>query len=428
MNREASSRQIAFEALFEVIANGKYSNILLPQMLQKSQLESRDRAFVTELVYGTLRQQGFLDSAIKKYADRSIADIDLKIMIVLRLGTYQLLILKSPAHAAVSESVNLAKIVAGSSSASFVNALLRRISEDLVFQPAEQYEQFSHPQWIIDAYASALKDEDLVRKQLIANNLPAKPTLIAWPGLAKVEELEQEGANRIPGSRYALSSPGNPGSLAAIRERRAGVQDYGSQLVVENFVATDTGGLTWLDMCAGPGGKAAYLEALLIHENRDPKLLIANELSKERSKLVQQVVRSTKVVNFDARYLDRELSESESKFDRILIDAPCTGLGALRRRPEVRWRRSPQDLPSLTKLQRDLLESAKNLLKPKGIIGYATCSPHLAETKWQINSFLKDNPEFRRVPVDVSPDKDGDMQLWTFRDGTDSMFLSLLSL
>lgn len=428
MNREASSRQIAFEALFEVIANGKYSNILLPQMLQKSQLESRDRAFVTELVYGTLRQQGFLDSAIKKYADRSIADIDLKIMIVLRLGTYQLLILKSPAHAAVSESVNLAKIVAGSSSASFVNALLRRISEDLEFQPAEQYEQFSHPQWIIDAYASALKDEDLVRKQLIANNLPAKPTLIAWPGLAKVEELEQEGANRIPGSRYALSSPGNPGSLAAIRERRAGVQDYGSQLVVENFVATDTGGLTWLDMCAGPGGKAAYLEALLIHENRDPKLLIANELSKERSKLVQQVVRSTKVVNFDARYLDRELSESESKFDRILIDAPCTGLGALRRRPEVRWRRSPQDLPSLTKLQRDLLESAKNLLKPKGIIGYATCSPHLAETKWQINSFLKDNPEFRRVPVDVSPDKDGDMQLWTFRDGTDSMFLSLLSL
>jgi len=428
MNREASSRQIAFEALFEVIANGKYSNILLPQMLQKSQLESRDRAFVTELVYGTLRQQGFLDSAIKKYADRSIADIDLKIMIVLRLGTYQLLILKSPAHAAVSESVNLAKIVAGSSSSSFVNALLRRISEDVEFQPAEQYEQLSHPQWIIDAYASALKDEDLVRKQLIANNLPAKPTLIAWPGLAKVEELEQEGANRIPGSRYALSSPGNPGSLAAIRERRAGVQDYGSQLVVENFVATDTGGLTWLDMCAGPGGKAAYLEALLIHENRDPKLLIANELSKERSKLVQQVVRSTKVVNFDARYLDRELSESESKFDRILIDAPCTGLGALRRRPEVRWRRSPQDLPSLTKLQRDLLESAKKLLKPKGIIGYATCSPHLAETKWQINSFLKDNPEFKRVPVDVSPDKDGDMQLWTFRDGTDSMFLSLLSL
>jgi 16S rRNA (cytosine967-C5)-methyltransferase len=428
MNREASSRQIAFEALFEVIANEKYSNILLPQMLQKSQLESRDRAFVTELVYGTLRQQGFLDSAIKKYADRSIADIDLKIMIVLRLGTYQLLILKSPAHAAVSESVNLAKIVAGSSSASFVNALLRRISEDLEFQPAEQSEQFSHPQWIIDAYASALKDEDLVRKQLNANNLPAKPTLIAWPGLAKVEELEQEGANHIPGSRYALSSPGNPGSLAAIRERRAGVQDYGSQLVVENFVATDTGGLTWLDMCAGPGGKAAYLEALLIHENRDPKLLIANELSKERSKLVQQVVRSTKVVNFDARYLDRELSESESKFDRILIDAPCTGLGALRRRPEVRWRRSPQDLPSLTKLQRDLLESAKKLLKPKGIIGYATCSPHLAETKWQINSFLKDNPEFRRVPVDVSPDKDGDMQLWTFRDGTDSMFLSLLSL
>jgi 16S rRNA (cytosine967-C5)-methyltransferase len=143
---------------------------------------------------------------------------------------------------------------------------------------------------------------------------------------------------------------------------------------------------------------------------------------------VQQVVRRTKVISADGRNLHKELSNSESKFDRILIDAPCTGLGALRRRPEVRWRRTPADLPSLTTLQRDLLDSAKRLLKPKGIIAYATCSPHLAETKWQINGFLKDNPEFKRIPVNEYADKDGDMQLWTYRDGTDSMFLSLLSL
>jgi 16S rRNA (cytosine967-C5)-methyltransferase len=428
LSRQINSRQVAFEALFEVIANGKYSNILLPQLLQRTQLENRDRAFVTELVYGTLRQQSFLDSAISKVSDRDFSDIDLKVLIVLRLGVYQLLVLKNPAHAAVSETVNLAKTVTGASSASFVNALLRRTSENLNFVPDNESEKFSHPQWIIDAYSNALKDDDAVKQQLNANNFPAKPTLVAWPGLSTVAELEQEGAHLIPGSRFALSFSGNPGSLSAIRERRAGVQDYGSQLVVENFVATDTGGLSWLDMCAGPGGKTAYLEALLIYEKREPTFLLANELSVERSKLVQQVVRRTKVISADGRNLHKELSNSESKFDRILIDAPCTGLGALRRRPEVRWRRTPADLPSLTALQRDLLDSAKRLLKPKGIIAYATCSPHLAETKWQINGFLKDNPEFKRIPVKGYADKDGDMQLWTYRDGTDSMFLSLLSL
>lgn len=426
MKREAGSRQLAFEALYEVLANEKYSNILLPQLLQKSQLENRDKAFVTELVYGTLRQQGFLDAAIKKFANRELSEIDLKVLIVLRIGAYQLLIMKNPLHAGVSETVNLAKLVTGASSSGFVNAVMRRISENPDFLPDTDSEKYSHPQWIIDSYRDVLKDEELVKNQLEANNLPTRPTLVAWPGLSTVEELEKEGAIRIPGSRNALSAMGNPGNLTAIRARRAGVQDYGSQLVVENFVATDTGSLSWLDMCAGPGGKAAYLEALLIHENRNPKLLIANELSVERSKLIQQVVRITKVITHDGRTLDKELPGNQNRFDRILIDAPCTGIGALRRRPEVRWRRTPKDLPSLTQLQRELLNSAKKLLNPGGIIAYATCSPHLSETKWQINSFLKENPEFERVPVSMHPDKDGDMQLWTYRDGTDSMYLALL--
>ena len=186
MSRQINSRQVAFEALFEVIANGKYSNILLPQLLQRTQLENRDRAFVTELVYGTLRQQSFLDSAISKVSDRDFSDIDLKVLIVLRLGVYQLLVLKNPAHAAVSETVNLAKTVTGASSASFVNALLRRTSENLNFVPDNESEKFSHPQWIIDAYSNALKDDDAVKQQLNANNFPAKPTLVAWPGLSTV--------------------------------------------------------------------------------------------------------------------------------------------------------------------------------------------------------------------------------------------------
>lgn len=426
MRELVSTRQIAFEVLYDVLVNQKYSNIILPQRLNSTSFESRDKAFITELVYGTLRQQGFCDAAIRAFSDRDISKIDMKVLIVLRLGVYQLLILKSSNHAAVSESVELAKTVSGKSTAGFVNAVLRRVSENLDFAPSEHSERYSHPRWIIDSYKDALKSDDQVLQQLISNNEPASPTLVAWPGLSSIEEIAGEGAVPIAGSKSALSYSGNPGNLSAVRERRAGVQDLGSQLVVENFLETDTGGLSWLDMCAGPGGKAAYLDSSLFYGERDAKSFVANEISSERAKLVKQVVRNGKVTNFDARTLKRELTLSEGTFDRILIDAPCTGIGALRRRPEVRWRRTPKDLPSLTQLQSELLASAVTLLKPGGIIGYATCSPHLAETKWQIRSFLKANENFQRIPVTKFADSDGDMQLWTFRDGTDSMFLSLL--
>ena len=426
MKEIVNTRQFAFEVLHDVLFNDKYSNIILPQRLNNISFESRDKAFVTELVYGTLRQQGFCDAAISRFSDREISSIDRKVLIVLRLGVYQLLILKSPIHAAVSESVELAKIVSGRSTAGFVNAVLRRVSENLDFAPTELSERYSHPKWIIDSYKDSLKSEDEVLKQLIANNEPASPTLVVWPGLSTIDEIEQEGAIPIPGTKSALSYSGNPGRIPAIRERRAGVQDLGSQLVVENFLETDTGALSWLDMCAGPGGKAAYLDSALFSGERETKSFVANEISSERAKLIKQVVRNAIVTNFDGRRLKQELPISEGSFDRILIDAPCTGIGALRRRPEIRWRRTPNDLPSLTQLQSELLVSAATMLKPGGIIGYATCSPHLAETKWQIRSFLKGNGNFQRIPVAKFADPDGDMQLWTFRDGTDSMFLSLL--
>jgi 16S rRNA (cytosine967-C5)-methyltransferase len=177
--------------------------------------------------------------------------------------------------------------------------------------------------------------------------------------------------------------------------------------------------MRWLDLCAGPGGKAAYLDSLITDGE-----FVANEISEERSRLVQQVVRSGKVINHDGRNLPSEYGD----FDRILIDAPCTGIGALRRRPEIKWRRTPEDLPGLLELQEELLNAAASRLRPNGVIGFATCSPHQAETKWQIKTFLKRNPKFSRLQVGKNSDSDGDMQLWTFRDKTDAMFLSLLQL
>lgn len=420
-------RLLAFEVLAEVGLQGAYSNLILPKALSESILEANDRALATELVYGTLRMQGWHDHFISAASDRSLEQIDPKALIVLRLGTHQLKQMRVPSHAAIYESVELAKKVVGKSTASFVNAILRKIDSldfEQLSKPTQEYArlalEYSHPEWIVSSYFDSLKNSSDVISLLQANNNPAKPTLIAWPGLAAQGELLEAGALAIATSSVAATFDGNPGDIAAIRERRAGVQDLGSQLVVEKFYDQFKPNLRWLDLCAGPGGKAAYLSALL---KRDGGSLLANEISNERAKLVSQVMHHGEVNICDGRSMPDELG----KFDRILLDAPCTGIGALRRRPEVRWRRNIQDLKNLTQLQSELLESATRLLSPGGIIAYVTCSSHQAETKFQIRSFLKQHSNFTRIPVqDERADIDGDLQLWPHRDGTDAMFLSLL--
>ena len=420
-------RLLAFEVLAEVGLQGAYSNLILPKALSESILEANDRALATELVYGTLRMQGRHDHFISAASDRSLEQIDPKALIVLRLGTHQLKQMRVPSHAAIYESVELAKKVVGKSTASFVNAILRKIDSldfEQLSKPTQEYArlalEYSHPEWIVSSYFDSLKNSSDVISLLQANNNPAKPTLIAWPGLAAQGELLEAGALAIARSSVAATFDGNPGDIAAIRERRAGVQDLGSQLVVEKFYDQFKPNLRWLDLCAGPGGKAAYLSALL---KRDGGSLLANEISNERAKLVSQVMQHGEVNVCDGRSMPDELG----KFDRILLDAPCTGIGALRRRPEVRWRRNLQDLKNLTQLQSELLESATRLLSPGGMIAYVTCSSHQAETKFQIRSFLKQHSNFTRISVqDERADIDGDLQLWPHRDGTDAMFLSLL--
>ena len=423
----SDARLLAFEALIEVEEKGAYSNLLLPKLLSKSDLPKVDRAFAAELVYGSLRLKAKHDLFISKASTRSLEDIDTKVLIVLRLGVHQLKEMRVPSHAAINETVELAKRVAGKSTGGFVNALLRKIDdfsmEDLAFPSdiqARLAAEFSHPEWIVSSYFDSLKLQNEVEDLLRANNLPARPTLIAWPGRSTQSELVEAGATVIEGSVVAASYDGDPGDIDAIRERRAGVQDLGSQIVVERFLQTYQPGLRWLDLCAGPGGKAAYLSSYInLHEGE----FVANEVSSERARLVAQVVEKSEIINHDGRNLPNEIGS----FDRILIDAPCTGIGALRRRPEVRWRRTLQDLKNLTLLQSELLDSAARHLNSGGLLAYVTCSSHQAETKFQIRSFLKRNMEFSRVPIEDSrADADGDLQLWPHRDNCDAMFLSIL--
>ena len=431
-----SSRLLAFDLISEVNRNEGYSNLLLPQALSASNLDERDRNLVTELVYGTLRMQGKHDWVLAQISDRPWSEVDAGIVDVARLGVHQIHEMRIPDHASVASTVEVARKRLGESKASFVNALLRgvtRKSVDEWFAPLSVMKdpvtrlsiQYSHPEWIISAYFDLLKDWVEVEAALNSNNVPAIPTLVSWPGFSTQDELIQLGAEATLFSPYGARWKGNPGELDVIKHRLAGVQDEGSQLVASIF-ASAAKGQSWLDLCAGPGGKAALLSA--IAKSRDITFT-ANEISIPRAQLVRRVVHGARVLIGDGR----EIASHGETFDAILVDAPCTGLGALRRRPEVRWRRNLTDLRSLTQLQRELNNAAVSVLKPDGILGYATCSPHFAETTVQVNDILKNHPEMELLNVEnyMPPSlkngiRAGALALWTQRHGTDSMYLAIL--
>lgn len=429
-------RLLAFDLITEVNRNEGYSNLLLPQALSSSTLEERDRNLVTELVYGTLRMQGKHDWVLAQISDRPWSEVDPGIVDVARLGVHQIHEMRIPDHAAVAATVEVARKRVGESKASFVNALLRSVTRKSIddwFAPLLEIKdpvermsiQYSHPEWIVSAYYDLLKDWEQVEAALAINNVPALPTLISWPGYSTQEDLIALGAEATTYSSLGARWKGNPGSLEIIRHRLAGVQDEGSQLVATVFASVAEGS-SWLDLCAGPGGKAALLSSIAAQRQIT---FTANEISTPRADLVRRVVHGARVWTGDGR----EVASHNELFDAVLIDAPCTGLGALRRRPEVRWRRTLQDLRELTQLQRELISSAISVLNPGGILGYATCSPHLAETTVQINEIIKRHPEMDLV--DITPylpqglenaTRAGAMALWTHLHGTDAMFLAVL--
>lgn len=430
-----ASRLLAFDLLTEVNRNEGYSNLLLPQALNSSKLDERDKSLVTELLYGTIRMQGKHDWVLSQISDRPWSEVDPGIVDVCRMGVHQIHEMRVPDHAAVASTVEVARKRLGESKASFVNAMLRNVTRkskeewflplDAITDHVERFSiQYSHPQWIVSAYFDLLKSWDEVESALAINNEPATPTLISWPGLSTVSDLIDIGAEPTTYSPYGAHWKGNPGALDLIKSRKIGVQDEGSQLVALVFAAA-AGGESWLDMCAGPGGKAALLSSIA----RERKITFtANEVSAVRADLVRQVVNGDRVLVGDGR----EIGDQEEKFDAILIDAPCTGLGALRRRPEVRWRRTLQDLRELTQLQRELIESAVRALKVGGVLGYATCSPHLAETSIQVSDLKRKHLTMEQL--DISPylptnlensERDMAMSLWTHRSDTDAMYLAL---
>jgi 16S rRNA (cytosine967-C5)-methyltransferase len=429
-------RTLVFDILQEVNQRGGYSNLLLPSALTDSKFEQRDKGFATELVYGTLRMQGRHDYIASQISDRPWSEVDSGIVDVVRLGAHQLFEMRVATHAAVSETVELARKVLGESKASFVNAMLRKMSAQTLDQWMEPVKEIkddvarlailhSHPEWIVSAYFDLLKDFAEVEAALIANNIPAAPTLVWWPGRSSQAELIELGGTPTAFSKYGIKFDGIPNTLEPVRRRRSGVQDEGSQLVAEIFSSVAANSQRWLDLCAGPGGKAALLSSIAQEAGKD---FTANELSQPRAELVRQVVGSSRVWVGDGR----DIASHGELFDAVLADVPCTGLGALRRRPEVRWRRTVSDLRALTALQRELSDSAISVIADGGLFAYATCSPHFAETSVAVVDILKAHPELEQIdlteflPQSINGAMRGkSLSLWTHRHQCDSMFMAV---
>lgn len=496
------ARDVALAALRTVADQDAYANLLLPGLLRRARLTGRDAAFATGLVYGTLRARGTLDAVLAACVDRPLTELDPAALDVLRLGAYQLLVLGTPAHAGVSSSVDLARRAVGPGVSRLVNAVLRRVSVHPLQEwvervaPAESADpvgrlavQGWHPAWVVSAFRDALGGSlDQTAAALAADNTAPLVTLAARPGrmiradlmaeavaVAAGPEAVTSGLQEAPdpdeavvpekpdpgeqpvGEPAAASAPaepaarpgrwsplavvlsgGDPARLPAVRSGRAGVQDEGSQLVPLALAAAPTTGADtgwWLDACAGPGGKAALLAGLA---DRVGARLLAGELQPHRARLVDGSLRAAPGAT--AIVADATAPPwAPGSFDRVLLDAPCSGLGSLRRRPEARWRRTPADLPALRVTQRALLGAALRAVRPGGVVAYGTCSPHLVETSVVVGDALRDG-ERANVPVrvdrlhtadwlpaglDLPPDRD-DAQLWPHRHGTDAMYLALL--
>ncbi|TCC08152.1 RsmB/NOP family class I SAM-dependent RNA methyltransferase [Kribbella soli] len=435
-------RRVAYQVIRQVTAEGGYANLALNKALRDARLGGRDAAFCTELVHGTLRWQGTYDAFLTRCVSRPLADLDPELLDVLRLGAHQLLNMRVDSYAAVDEMVTLTRSELGQKRTGLVNAVLRKISQRSLEQwisttaprPDEDLLGYlaiaeAHPRWVIEAFDRVLDEglEDL----LVADNEPPRVTLVARPGLSDVDELIDAGAVPARWSPYGavLDGGGDPGRIAAVATGRAGVQDEGSQLVAIALASAKVDGddANWLDLCAGPGGKSALLAALV----QDGQLTAVEPL-KHRAELVRQNLRAIpgnhKVLVGDGT----KPTWPEGSFDRVLADVPCSGLGALRRRPEARWRRTPQDVEELRPLQEALLDSAITSVRPGGVVAYVTCSPHPDETRAVVDAVLgrRDDatledarPLFPGVP-DLG---DGpDIQLWPHLHGTDAMYLALI--
>jgi 16S rRNA (cytosine967-C5)-methyltransferase len=402
-----SVRQLASEILRKVESRDAFADILLDDVYRKSSLPDRDRALLTELVFGTLRWRGKIDAQLRRQLRRPLNDSDAFVRNLLRVTVYQLLFLdKIPDYAAVDEAVRAAKAHSGSKMAGFVNGVLRNVirereraagSEPSSDPTTALASEVSHPEWLVRRWIEEFGREEAVALML-ANN--QQPPLVVRANTTKTARREllvlfrQSGITAEPGrwSPQAVSITGSPAvmRLPGFAEGLFQVQAEASQLI--GFLLSPKRGEHVLDACAAPGGKTTHLAELMA----DSGEVLATDTSARRIRKITESAARLGLKSIQSRCADmaHEPLRSDRLFDRILVDAPCSGLGTLRRHPEIKWRRDEADIARLSGLQSELLNRVADRLKPAGVLVYSTCTLSRAENEAVVEDFLKRHSHF----------------------------------
>jgi 16S rRNA (cytosine967-C5)-methyltransferase len=431
-----TARALAIEVLARVAATDAYLNVVLDTMLDEEPLaDPRDAGFVTELCYGTTRRLLTLDAVLRRFADRGLETIEDRVLAALRLGAYQVFFMRVPPHAAVADTVEALKVVGLERAAGFVNAILRKVTALPGLPAAEGDEvqrlsyETSHPEWLVRRWLRQFGPER-ARAMLHADN--EAPPVVVRANTAKVTrdellaQLTGAGvaarATQLSPLGIVLESPGRVEDLYGYAEGLWQVQDEAAQLVTVYGQVPPTARV--LDACAAPGGKACHLAqtndviAIDVHANKLPK--ISSEA--QRLGLASRLA----LHRADA---SQPLPETLGEFDAVVIDAPCAGLGTLRRHPELRYRRQERDLAELAHLQREILEHCQQVLKPGGLLVYAVCSTDFVEGPDQVEMFLRSHPEFTAEPpvgLPALPTWQGSLRTLPGPEGLDGFFAARL--
>jgi 16S rRNA (cytosine967-C5)-methyltransferase len=418
------ARRAAFEILRRV-AGGAFSSVLLAA--EEPNLKPADRALCHELVLGVLRWQLFLDKIVEHSSKRSVESLDLPVRIALRLGLYQLRFLtRIPAAAAVNESVTLVRSAKLSSAAAFVNAVLRRAIREADYDPASEVadplEQIaiatSHPVWLIERWASSFGLEETEAFARSNNDIPPTAFRVVHARASQEEvlsELTAAGASLNP-SDIADNAFRVSGASAVLRELSAAgriyLQDEASQLVPQ--LLNIQPGERVLDLCAAPGGKTT----LLADRANDNAFIVAADRSSSRMTTVTATTSLHRLHNINPLLLDagQQLPFVPASFDRVLVDAPCSGTGTLRRNPEIRWRLTNDDIQNFAAAQKQFLRHAAEVVKPGGRLVYSTCSVEREENEAVIKDFLQTTPALHLTKT---------LRPWPHREGSDGFFMAL---
>jgi 16S rRNA (cytosine967-C5)-methyltransferase len=419
------ARLAAFNILQQVEA-GAFSSILLAAAEPK--LQPPDRALCHELVLGVLRRQLLLDKIVEHYSKRGVERLDAPVRIALRLGLYQLRFLtRVPASAAVNESVSLVRLARLGSATAFVNAVLRRATTERQYDPAAKVSdplarialQTSHPVWLIERWAKAFGlDESESFAQANNTIAPASFRIVKQRAVeAEVLEKLRSAGGEIEPSKVAESAWRVSGATSVVRElNTAGqiyLQDEASQLVAEVLSAEPHERV--LDLCAAPGGKTT----LIADRAGDQVMVIAGDRSAARLATVVATSRLHGLNGVSPMLLDAgtTLPFKPRRFDRVLLDAPCSGTGTLRRNPEIRWRLAPEDVGAFAEQQKQFLINAALVVKPRGRLVYSTCSVEKEENEEVIGEFLAQDARFELVSTH---------RTWPHREGCDGFFIAAM--